>query len=458
MKLHTFFLATHAVVAVATAAFSVIALQVDSSPALAGAAALSLVILAAVSWLASSRMRAGLAALESVVSDHEVSQSLATGVAEFDQSGQRIGSCAARWETVAADNRQQARDFQAMITMLNRRGATGDPSSEQLRDLLAGLGNTLHKQLQQIERGASEIEQHARAITDGAEEQRHVVIRTTAHVEQLSGTIDSVASNADSALTAVENTSQSATEAHNLVGELMDGLNRIRTQSQNCEKKLCGLSDPSRQINAIVGTISDIAARTDLLALNASIESIRAGEHGRGFAIVADEVRKLAEQASDATREISSLVDSMQLVTEESIRGIARQREQVDGEVVRADATQRAINRIRGLSEATGEHVRQVTQSSTQQLQLTQDVVLAVEQISNIAKAHRGSAESATWTMKTLSDATPQFSSIVGRLRACGGMSAPESEAHEEPATVAPAAAVAMPLSSADNVPVGCEA
>ncbi len=231
--------------------------------------------------------------------------------------------------------------------------------------------------MNQIASGATKIEQYTRTITDGAEEQRHVVIKTTAHVEQLSSTIDSVANNASSVRTAVEHTSQSATAVQGLLGELIDGLTRVRTHSQTCEKKLNGLSDPSRQISAIVGTISDIAARTDLLALNASIESIRAGEHGRGFAIVADEVRKLAEQAADATREISSLVDSMQLVTQESIRGIVREREQVDGEVERAVSAQRALNQICEFSEGTSEHVRQITQSSTQQLHLAQDVVLA---------------------------------------------------------------------------------
>lgn len=215
------------------------------------------------------------------------------------------------------------------------------------------------------------------------------------------------------------------------------------------------MSDPSREITAIVETISDIAARTDLLALNASIESIRAGEHGRGFAIVADEVRKLAEQASDATREISSLVDSMQLVTQESIRGIARQRDQVDNEVERAVSAQMSLQRICSLSENTAEHVRQITQSSTQQLHLAQDVVLAVEQISKIAKAHRGNAESANWTMKALSDSTPQFSNAVERLTSCGGTSAMESDGHNVSQAIAPAVPLEMPMSSSNTVSVG---
>jgi methyl-accepting chemotaxis protein len=419
-------MATHLLAgAVGAAAIAAVHLTVPSLQLQAGAGAVAGVLALVVGFYVSGRLNASVAMLDRTLAASDATQIQPSGIVEFDRVGERLRSVVQRWAEAAVNSREQARDIDLMIQRLSRRLPNSARqrtrgSSLVLRQQLSSIAMVASQELNRMMACTKELERHVRDIATGAEDQSEAVSKTTTYVEQMSANIDSVAKNARAAQQAAVTTRDSASEALKLVRALIDGMNRIRTHVEASESRLRSLGDHSQEISSIVEMIGSISSRTDMLALNASIESVRAGEHGRGFAVVAEEVRKLAEQAAEATREVAGLVESIQLETQESIALMAEEREEVEAEVARVNAAGDALERISRISSDSATQVGEITQATQLQLQLTQDVVLAVERITNVARSSRTRAEEACWTTATLAKLGQQFDGSLRPLRDCG--------------------------------------
>jgi methyl-accepting chemotaxis protein len=158
-------------------------------------------------------------------------------------------------------------------------------------------------------------------------------------------------------------------------------MDAIETQATETMAQLRELDDRMDRMGDIVATISDIAERTNLLALNASIEAAHSGGDADGFAVVADEVKSLAEEAQAEATDVQEIIDGVQTQTTTAVEGMRRTTEEVADAVETVEAAIDSLDTIAGLARETDEGMREITDATDQQAASTEETVSMLEQI-----------------------------------------------------------------------------
>jgi methyl-accepting chemotaxis protein len=172
------------------------------------------------------------------------------------------------------------------------------------------------------EQSAQVSQQVAESITNvagGADNQVVAIDTVTQEVESIGNNISELIKNTDQVVEQASGAANKANLGNQAVAEAVKQMENIESVVGVSAKVVEGLGERSKEIGAIVDTISGIAGQTNLLALNAAIEAARAGEQGKGFAVVAEEVRKLAEQSQEAAKHIAELINQIQLDTNHAV-------------------------------------------------------------------------------------------------------------------------------------------
>ncbi len=165
--------------------------------------------------------------------------------------------------------------------------------------------------------------------------------------------------------------------------ELIQRMKKSSNQNSMISDDIKSLSNDMTSIMDIVKIISDISDKTNLLALNASIEAARAGDAGRGFAVVAEEVRKLAEQSNDSSEKISQIIHSVVTKTESIAEKMFKEVRQSDDNVGYADQSNNFLKESFNSVNATLEMVREILNRANKQKHTTEAVYDLIKNISN---------------------------------------------------------------------------
>jgi len=234
-------------------------------------------------------------------------------------------------------------------------------------DALRKLVFTINETAVQVSQAAQDAQGTSAQLADASENQAREIIAATAAINAMATAIEHVSTNASESAGVAERSVEIASNGVAVVQNTIGSMDRIREQIQETSKRIKRLGESSQEIGDTVSLIDDIADQTNILALNAAIQAAMAGEFGRGFAVVADEVQRLAERSSEATRQIDSLVKTIQLDTNEAMSSMEQSTSEVVKGARKAQDAGVALEKIENVSTHLSDIIQNISNASQQQ-------------------------------------------------------------------------------------------
>lgn len=224
---------------------------------------------------------------------------------------------------------------------------------------------------------ASTTDEHERT----ASAQAAAIKQTVTTAAELSSTAHQSTEQAEIAVSAAGQALQVAAEGQRLIDETMQGMGEIKEKSNSISEQILSLSEQTGQISAINRLVTDIAAETKMLALNASVEATHAGEQGKGFAVVASEIRKLADQSKKSAERINALVEGIQKATNTTIMAAEEGSKTIEKGSDLAHEVSSAFTGIVDAINSSYENMQQIALSSKQQSDATAQIAKVMTSI-----------------------------------------------------------------------------
>ena len=294
---------------------------------------------------------------------------------------------------------------------------------KELRKLINDVSNTAEKvaasseeltaSTSQADEMVHQVAQNASAMSDGSDRQVGTINELQSTVDNMRAKMHELHASAQEMGEVAKISLEKATDGKAKVEFSITRINHIAELAQTSANVVGNLGKRSKEIETIVDTISEIAAQTNLLALNAAIEAARAGEQGKGFAVVADEVRKLAEQSGDAASSISELIQKILSDTNSAIESMKAGKVGVDEGSASVAATGEAFAEIE-------EQVENLNQNIQKSVDYIESVNKASHEISDAMEILQEISRSSAEEIQSVSAATEEETVVIREISDAG--------------------------------------
>ena len=275
---------------------------------------------------------------------------------------------------------------------------------------LRGAALTLDKRsgdiLGSVSRQAAMASQQAAAINE-----------TSTTASEIAQTSKQATQHADSVIEMTKRSDDLSQEGLQTVEEAVKASASLGEQVNKIAASMTGLSDRTLQVGEIISSVKDLAEQSNLLALNASIEASKAGDHGRGFAVVAMEMRNLAEQSKQAAVQIRAILQEIQRSARDAAEATDEGSKRASAAMGLARSAGEAIEGLAMVIRESAVAARQIANNTRQQTIGVDQMVTAIAELSQAINESAEGTRTIESGTAALSEISKQLAAAVQRYR-----------------------------------------
>lgn len=290
-------------------------------------------------------------------------------------------------------------------------------SFNKMADTLRDVVGQLKVSSEQLQSGVNQICVVADSTSHGVQNQHSQTQNVEYAIQRMTEIAQEVSNKAAQAAEAAGVARDESEKGNKVVGQTVNSIQTLASAVENAASSIDRVEKESINIGGVLDVIQGISEQTNLLALNAAIEAARAGEQGRGFAVVADEVRTLAQRTQESTKEIQTMIETLQSVSRDTVEVMEKGQTQASESVNYANEAGQSLQQITQAVQAITEINTLINDEAGSQSGVAVEINQNMASISQIASESMDGAERTNQESQSLANIAHNLQQLVEKFK-----------------------------------------